>query len=581
MSTGSGPGQRGDERLGAGFALLSTGLLASLVLGGGTRSGFLADVVLQLIAVLVLALVLWRGRLLRGGETLAVPILFWTVIALTLMAQLVPLPAHIWSSLGPRADLVSSYELIGRDVPSLPLSLTPDATALGLLSLVPALVVFLACAQASYRERRYASLLLLAFAVLSVFLGLLQLSQGPASRARLYPITNTLDPVGLFANRNHYAALLYCVLVFAAVWAWEAVGALRGDASSVKKDSPLVLGLLASVLVVVLLLAGQVMSRSRAGLGLTIIAMFGVFLLIGTVRRKGEQLGAGRFVLGLSTIAIVLSAQFGLYSILERLADDPLRDARIPFARHTIEAARQFMPFGAGVGSFVPVYAWFERPRDALLDIYANRAHNDVLELWLETGAVGLALMGIFVLWLMSKSVRVWHPRFEGGEPVDRGLARAATIVLLLLIAHSFFDYPLRTNGIMALAAFSAGLLIRPPRLGDGDPEGEQPVVVEEPAPARRRTRRMKAPVPTAGVPALPAWPDSAEVASAPDEGEPATRVAGDATGGPAAPAPGTDRPHRPLQWGADVEWPEAWRQGEPGSASRPRGKAGEPDKSS
>ena len=58
------------------------------------------------------------------------------------------------------------------------------------------------------------------------------------------------------------------------------------------------------------------------------------------------------------------------------------------------------MPLGAGLGTFVPVYAMFEKPEKLSL-FYVNRAHNDVLELWLETGVLGLILMVLFAIWLV------------------------------------------------------------------------------------------------------------------------------------------------------------------------------------
>ena len=54
------------------------------------------------------------------------------------------------------------------------------------------------------------------------------------------------------------------------------------------------------------------------------------------------------------------------------------------------------MPLGSGLGTFVPVYAMFEKPEDAQ-DTYVNRAHNEILEIWLETGMLGLALIVVFV----------------------------------------------------------------------------------------------------------------------------------------------------------------------------------------
>ena len=63
-----------------------------------------------------------------------------------------------------------------------------------------------------------------------------------------------------------------------------------------------------------------------------------------------------------------------------------MEGARIPFAHNTITAAKAYMPFGSGVGTFVSVYPGFEPAHDAISNVYANHAHNDLLEVWLEGG---------------------------------------------------------------------------------------------------------------------------------------------------------------------------------------------------
>ena len=128
-----------------------------------------------------------------------------------------------------------------------------------------------------------------------------------------------------------------------------------------------------------------------------------------------------------------------------------------------MQAAKAYLPLGSGLGTFIPVYASFEKPEDTLLNTYANHAHNDAAELWLETGLFGLVLAALFVFWFGKRTVEVWRSAPPlGASEVDWSLVRAATIIIALLLAHSFVDYPLRTGAMMAIMAFCCALLIEP-----------------------------------------------------------------------------------------------------------------------
>jgi O-antigen ligase len=166
---------------------------------------------------------------------------------------------------------------------------------------------------------------------------------------------------------------------------------------------------------------------------------------------------------GAISLAAVFALQYGVYRTLDRFAADPINDARITFARNTFKAAAAFMPFGSGLGSFVTVYGLFERPEDVLPGIYVNRAHNDVLEFGLETGLPGIALMLLFAAWLAAKSYAAWWKTSGSTASIDVLLSRAATIIAALLVAHSFVDYPLRTEAMMTVMAFACALLVKPP----------------------------------------------------------------------------------------------------------------------
>jgi O-antigen ligase len=102
-----------------------------------------------------------------------------------------------------------------------------------------------------------------------------------------------------------------------------------------------------------------------------------------------------------------------------------------------------------------------------ILQPWANQAHDNVLEVCLESGVLGVALMLVFLLWLVRRTIVTWRRSFTSNvNDQDVALTRAATVVLFLLAAHSFVDYPLRTAAMMSVAALACGLLVKPPRSG-------------------------------------------------------------------------------------------------------------------
>jgi hypothetical protein len=309
-------------------------------------------------------------------------------------------------------------------------------------------------------------------------------------------------------------------------------------------------------LVLIVLIATEAMARSRAGLVLTMAAVAGIFATAFAERRKTSGIGPGKLLLGATALAVMLAVQFTLYRILDRFAVEPLADARVTFARDTVSAASAFTPFGAGVGTFVPVYAMFEQPSDTLGNVYINHAHNDFLEVWLETGVLGLPLFGVFVFLLGFRSVELWwRPPDKAGE-LDRLLMRAATVAIALLVAHSFVEYPLRTGAIMAIFAFSCALLFEP--LG----------VAEEATIAATEARRVSMPRQRAESLRKTATPVSfSQVSSA----IPAQRseVSQPLSRQPAG------------RWGEEIAWPAEWQKAnvqKPPDAPSQSGAAVSPD---
>ncbi|MEQ1577727.1 MAG: O-antigen ligase family protein, partial [Hyphomicrobium sp.] len=394
---------------------------------------------------------------------------------------------------------------------------------------------------------------LLAAGVLSAFLGLLQLAQGPHSPLRFFAVTNTTEAVGFFANRNHFAALIYCVLLFAFAWTAEAVSRFQ-TAPRGNKSAQLSTLVVASFIVLVVLIAAQVMARSRAGLIISMAAIgAGLLLSLPFRSKRASQLSAARIIGAAAAVALIFLMQFGLFRLFQRFEADPLADARIFFARNTLEAANAFLPFGSGLGSFVRVYGLHEKPHDAMANTYANHAHNDILELFLETGWVGPIVAAIAGFWLSVRIVKTWAWSTSGTALIDTTLARASGFLIIFLILHSWVDYPLRTAAMMAVFAFACGLLVEPfasaresqgAALTDGSENGPSPIGGYD---------QLSPESVSLSVPA-PKW--------SPEE----TGAGASAQSHIEIP---TDSVPKAQRWGQDIKWPEAW-QSKSRSPSKP-----------
>jgi O-antigen ligase len=446
------------------FYLSVFGLFSCLLLGGGTRAGFLSDALLQLLSIPLLLAALWRILNAPLSREARWALAFCGVILVVPLVQLVPLPPAIWKHLPNRELVAEAYELIGRSPPWATISLAHEATLLAGLSLLPVLAIFLSTLTLDWRDRKRMSFALIAFAVISVFLGLVQLWQGPTSPLRFFEITNPTDAVGFFANRNHFAALLYSAIVFGIAVLVPQVAAFPHGHRKRREnvDISSALEATAAGVALIALIAGVAIARSRAGLILTVVAFSFAGFAFG--RERGRSIQNVAFLLTLAVIialAISLLGSFAVSRLLDRFDADPLADVRLVFAKNTVAAASNVMPIGTGLGSFSSFYGTVEKPADLLIGAYANHAHNDLLELWLETGIAGPILLAVFLIWAMRRAfAEVTAP--NGYLLADRTMIRAAILAILLLFGHSLVDYPLRTGAMMGIFAFCSGILLDP-----------------------------------------------------------------------------------------------------------------------
>ncbi len=413
------------------FASAISTLVLALTFGGADQAA--GDPAIQLSALLTLGLSWPRLRCTSLTPMARVAIVLAAAAVALPLAQLLPLPAAIANTLPGRAAINNELVGVGADIASHP-SLSPDLTERSLWGLLPGLALFAAglALPPVGRQRLLAAIVI--FALFSVVLGLAQIAGGPASPLRFYRPTHAGDAVGFFANRNHFASLLYVALALTVgllAMYWRRGGGLRPHAA---------LGATA----VVLCLIGLGLARSRMGLLLGMFALLGAAAILLSAASHGRAVR--RWLLLTTLIGVLAVVQIGLYGILNRLEIDPLQDARWTFFSNTHSLAAHYAPVGSGFGTFSHAYQSTQAPAQQQ-SFYVNHAHNDYLELALEGGWLAIAWAVAFVTWWLWCTWAAWRHPTNG-----HNLARAASLALLLLMLHAVVDYALRTSAMLAVA---------------------------------------------------------------------------------------------------------------------------------
>lgn len=422
-------------------AVITAFVLLCLSLGGSSSGGLVANSFLQVVSTVLLAFVVTRlgaAPLSRDTKFLFAIIGCWIVMCLV---QLVPLPPSLWTMAPGRDLLEQRLRTAGINLPWLPLTLSPAGTLRHLASLMPPLA---AGALVLWRPPEDANGLRWAIplvAIASLMIGVGQILGGPDSRLYFYSLSNISMPVGIMANANHQATLLLCAIPFVA-----SLASSETSRSAQSRGRDIVL-----VAIVAMLLIGIALCYSYAAYILVLPVLIASWLIA-----RPRSLGQGRYVLiGAAVLTIAVIA-------LVFVAGPDMLDTGVPgadkqFSRPTMyavaaHALAHFFPLGSGPGSFVPVYKLFEDP-GLVINVFANHAHSDYLELALETGIPGVLLVLGLLVWWARRAVSIWFSRSSSR------LDRAAIVATAAIMAHSLVDYPARTSTIAVILAAGFALM--------------------------------------------------------------------------------------------------------------------------
>lgn len=437
------------------FAIATMLMVGAFLFASGARDDIISLLIWRPFTALLLvfALAFYGSEAWRRGKPL---ILFSSAVIGLVLVHLIPLPPDIWTALPGREIVVETYRAAGMDLPWQPLSMAQARTWNALFSLVgptAMLVVALALSESRHKQLLY---ILLALGFISGIIGLMQ-AIGPAyGPLYFYRITNNGTSVGLFANRNHQAAVLATLLPLLAA----SLSLFKGKPDRLVFHRALTLAFAGLVLPLIF------MTGSRTGMVLAFVGAGLAWWVYRTPEATGRVVGIRsehrqRLVgVGVAAVLFVLVSIIAIRSpALERLmGSDPTDDMRIRAMPIVFEAISRYMPVGSGMGTFVEAYEIGE-PDVLISQRYFNHAHNDYLEIVMTGGipAVVLALWALalgavaFMALIRGRKVRRGEAAFE-----SQILGRAGFAILAILALASATDYPLRVPSVMLYAAVAA-----------------------------------------------------------------------------------------------------------------------------
>lgn len=389
--------------------------------------------------------------------------------------QVVPFPRGLVELLSPEASRIFALgQGVGIKADIITISVDPYASKASLIKTLAYAGIFLltlALANTRRRIRILAGVLVFAAVIHACYAVLVHLAG-----ADFYffdaKIAHGAQASGGYVNRNHFAGYLQMTL---AIGIGLLIAGLSDRSAETWRQfarqtlewilSPkMVLRLSLCVLVIAL-------TTTHSRMGNT--AFFASLLIAGVIGIALSRHATRNTVILLASLVIIdlaiVGSWFGVERLVRRIEQTTTEElvSRETPAAHTIGMIQRSPVFGLGPGSF---YIAFEPYRPEAVVDYYDHTHNDYAQFAAESGLLGIAIIGGFVVLALVAALRAqWVRR----DPLMRGMAFACVMGMAAILIHSTADFNLQipANAIYFMVLLALGFI----SLGHRDPARSKP----------------------------------------------------------------------------------------------------------
>jgi len=202
-----------------------------------------------------------------------------------------------------------------------------------------------------------------------------------------------------------------------------------------------------------IMVVGLVLTHSRMGNSAFFISLFVSGCLWLLLERKKPKRGVVFLLTTLFIIDIVIvGSWFGIDKVVDRLEKtSAMSESRDEVVRDSLLYLNDFVFIGSGGGTFEHVFPQY---RGADIGLNYDYAHNDFIQFAVETGLIGVGLLGLFVISSILMSLRVMR---KGKRSLHRGMAFASFMGVLAIMIHSSVDFNLQipANALLFMVLLS------------------------------------------------------------------------------------------------------------------------------
>ena len=244
---------------------------------------------------------------------------------------------------------------------------------------------------------------------------------------------------GTFINRNNFAAFINMIWPLALGLTLGTNGKMNSlkailSSDRLNRHALMALGVIGFLLTLIL-------TRSRAGIFSGIVG-FMTFMIMSRTKKYWVAAQTRALLCGIIVLLSVYIIAIGVGPILERfLAVDVDGNFRMLIWEDSLSIIKDH-PIGIGLRNYENVFSVYNQ--SFVSDKTVMYAHNDYLQLLIETGWVGFfTLIGGFIFFI-GKSYRLVRRLDFNNDPFRFFLAVGAFSGIISLAFHSFFDFNLQ-----------------------------------------------------------------------------------------------------------------------------------------